>query len=505
MHRQPRLSRQTVSLAVLAATTASTWLAVVPASAAAPATCQGKAVTIVATAAVTRGTDGDDVVAMEPGGWNRFDAGAGHDTICLDVPAEIVTDHYGGRDRIGDLDAGEGDDTVVNLMPAGTAGITTNVVLGPGSDSYQGAGVGERVHAEKGYVDATTDPALTGPQRDVVSGAAKVWTAAPADGVNTDRITFGAGPAWAVVDGRMGPDGLLDFTATDEATLELPVPDRLRGATGGGVVVDNQARQVAAGSQVLAWQGEVSTFLIGTPTRVPGAPVSFLGGAADETVRFQDSVVGDVDLGAGDDTLGVQGLNLPGLPSATQGGPGRDVAYLETVCAQSVVVRLDDSASCDGRSGSFSGVEEVVASSYVAGSRTRLVGTRGRDVLRAFGDHAVVDGRGGADTVSAVAPTVRARGGNGADRMVAIGLDVVVRGQRGGDRIEVREDEGRFGTGAGRRHRVALGGPGRDRLVGGDDARPDRLLGGAGRDRVDGGGGRHDYCVAEITRRCERP
>jgi hypothetical protein len=48
--------------------------ALAPAGATAATTCLGKPVTIVATAQVKTGTEGDDVVAMTPGGWNSFDA-----------------------------------------------------------------------------------------------------------------------------------------------------------------------------------------------------------------------------------------------------------------------------------------------------------------------------------------------------------------------------------------------------------------------------------------------
>ena len=141
-------NRSPSSLAVLALTAATIWLVAAPVHAAAPTTCQGKPVTIVATTTVTAGTEGDDVVAMEPGAWTSFDAKGGNDTICLALPAEIITDHYGTREQLGIVDAGPGDDTVINLMPVRATGISATVVLGLGSDTYTGADAGEEVHAE---------------------------------------------------------------------------------------------------------------------------------------------------------------------------------------------------------------------------------------------------------------------------------------------------------------------------------------------------------------------
>ena len=60
----------------------------------------GRAVTVVASSSVTTGTEGDDVVAMTPGGWNQFDALGGNDTICLAVPAAIAGGDP-GRPRAG--------------------------------------------------------------------------------------------------------------------------------------------------------------------------------------------------------------------------------------------------------------------------------------------------------------------------------------------------------------------------------------------------------------------
>ena len=347
---------------------------------------------------------------------------------------------------------------------------------------------------------------MTGPQRDVVTGAAEVWSTAPVDRPNADRITFGTHAARAVIDGRMSGDGLLDVSAAPEATLVLPSPDRMRPVSYGGVLVDNRARQVVAGFPTLTWVGDFQSFEIGSPTRVLGAAVSFLGSDEAEHVFLQDAYVWDFALGGGDDTLFVQGLNLARLPNSSDGGPGRDNAFLEVPCKERLVVRLDDEASCDGRSGAFTGFEVVSAGSDGPDVATTLVGTARSDDLRAYGNKAVVvAGRGGSDTIFAGAPVVRVRAGSGGDRVVVRGLDALVRGQAGPDRVELVADEGALESGVKRRQRVALGGPGADRLTGATDRFADRLVGGAGRDRADGRKGRRDYCTAEVTRGCERP
>lgn len=504
-HRRP------VLLATAALTLGSSAVLATSSTAhAAPSTCQGKAVTIVATRTVTQGTEGDDVVAMEPDGWNTFKALGGNDTICLAAGAAQPND----RDPVppfGFLDAGAGDDTVVNLMAPGTTGVSTTVVLGLGSDTYQGADVGESVYAEKQGGDFddpyAIDPTFVGAQSDVVTGAATVHSAAPNDGTDLDRITFGHGAARVVLDGAMGSGASIDVTAASSAALELPRPSRWGVIAPGTVTVDNRERYVeAAGVPKVWWTGDVETFTIGHPLSWLDEPaVSFVGGPAPESVTFADVPMGVVRLGSGDDSLTVQALNHGYVPRAADGGPGRDSASIHGMC-RVLAVRLDDSARCDAQSGTFSSFHDVVATSSVDESATTLVGTARGERLVASGESVRVDGRGGSDEIGVDdAYSARVRAGAGADRIWASGDDVVVRGQGGRDRIRLLGTAGISLTGDPARRQVALGGRGNDVLIGTSSTRPDRLVGGPGRDRADGRAGRRDFCTAEVTRRCERP
>jgi len=509
-HSQPAV------IAALALAASTSWLVTAPAHAAAPATCEGKAVTIVATTTVTTGTEGDDVVAMEPGGWTRFDALGGNDTVCLTLPAEITTDHYGGRDRVGVLDAGGGDDTVVNLTPAGSTVTTMQVVLGLGNDTFAGADLGEKVYTDKevGYFPddpEAADPGLVGQQTDVVTGAAEVWSTSPTGGLNADRITFGSRGGLAVMAGPMGQQGLLDFTAASEPRLEIRSLGRLGVPSTGNVVVDNRARTVTAGPDtVLAWAGEVASFTLGQPRRmvVMGPAVGFVGTDAAESVVLADVLVGDVDLGGGDDVLSVQSWNNAFIPRSADGGSGRDRLSIDTTCRTELKVRVDRTVTCDGRSGPLAGFREVYANgSSASGARTVVVGTARRDRLSASGSIVVVRAGAGRDQVTVDESSLaRVHAGGGADRVYASGDDVVVRGQGGADRLELGGTADLDEAPGIRNQQVALGGAGRDVLLGtADDRERDRLVGGPGRDRADGRKGRRDYCSAEVTRRCERP
>lgn len=498
--------RARVSTTLAMAMAGAALVAAPTAVSAAPTTCEGKAVTIVASATVLEGTDGDDVVAMEPGAWNRFDAKGGNDLVCLAAGKADINDRD-SRPPSGYLDAGTGDDTVVNLTPSGTTGIYTTVVLGLGNDSFQGADVGEEVFAEKYVLDVATlgtDASVTGSQRDVITGAGTVWSSAPLDGPNEDRIIFGTRAGRAVLDGRMSPAGLLDLSAATEAAIELPVPWRMRWVDYGFVTVDNRARQVEASGVALTWVGDVDTFTIGHQTSsTDPAPVSFVGSDADERVTFADVQVAHVAMGGGDDTLDVRSYNHGLVPLSAHGGPGRDSAYLDVACSRSFLVKLDRIALCDGTSGPFTGFLDVAVS---GGRTTTLIGTGRSERLIVSGDTVIVKGFGGDDDILVDDSwSARVLAGAGADRIATWGDDVIVWGQGGADRIRLLgtagvDPDGRRGS----RQQVALGGRGRDVLVGtaGDG---DRLVGGLGKDRADGRQGRRDHCSAEVTQRCERP
>ena len=64
----------------------------------------------------------------------------------------------------------------------------------------------------------------------------------------------------------------------------------------------------------------------------------------------------------------MEAYNDPFVPRSTDGGPGSDTAQIDTQCVVLTVV-VDESATCDGTSGLFTGMEEVLESSDVGGAR----------------------------------------------------------------------------------------------------------------------------------------
>ncbi|WP_158647861.1 hypothetical protein [Nocardioides houyundeii] len=505
----------------------SALVAAVPALGAAPAgpaaatTCLGKPVTIVAGATVFRGTEGDDVVAMTPGGWGSFDALGGNDTICL---AQIQRVPGDGEAR-GRVDAGSGDDVVVN--PPGTGAYSLDVGLGAGSDTFTGnSETRERVYAETATddYDGHTDPPPPGDQRDVIDMgggpyqptyepewyADAVWSIAPPGAANADRITFGPGGSFLYYTGTMAPGGSIDVSAATQATLQLPKPGAAEPAARGDFLVDNVARRAEVGGvQVLAWQGHIDTFNFGDKGEDDWkVPVSFLGSDARESLRFDYGTYGDVRLGGGDDYLETseyepsRGLTF----RSADGGPGRDTVALINRCA-TLTIRLADTLTCEGTSVPFTGFESVYATTRVADGRVKVVGTAADDDIEVRANQVTVDAGAGDDGVWPRGRKVRVNAGPGADHVDAQAQDLVVRGQAGPDRISLAYPYDAVPGEIPRVRRwVALGGPGRDVLKGTRQKRQvgDRLIGGPGRDRADGDAGTRDYCDAEVTRRCER-
>ncbi|UUZ59630.1 hypothetical protein [Nocardioides sp. B-3] len=195
----------TAALAVVGATLVTIAPAVAGAeSGVAASTCRGKAVTIVASSTVTVGTEGDDVVAMTPSGWYNFDAPGGNDTIC---PAVGIGG--GGEIPTGTLNAGAGDDVVVNRATA-SLGSSMFVGLGAGEDTFTGNDTPARVVADSAYTYGLPTYPPAGAQRDVINtgtGGGSVTSVAPPGALNDDRIIFGGGDACVVYIGAMGPRG----------------------------------------------------------------------------------------------------------------------------------------------------------------------------------------------------------------------------------------------------------------------------------------------------------
>ena len=465
-------------------------------------TCLGKPVTIVASTAVTVGTEGDDVVAMTPSGWSNFDARGGNDTICLALGKDYVDSPASGT-----VDAGAGDDVVINeASPA--AGASMSVGLGAGEDTFTGNNTPAHVFADSAFTYGLPTFPPAGAQRDVINtgtGGGSVASVAPPGGLNDDRITFGGGDAQVVYIGAMGPQGLVDLTAAAAQTLWFPLPGAVEPLGRGELLVDNVSRRATVGgAQVFAWSGEVNVFLFGqdgaTSSRLP---VSFVGSEADEDVTVSGGPVGDVRLAGGDDSLSMQTYNDAFVPRSADGGAGSDSARLETRCLH-MRVENDGSATCDGASGTFGGFEEVIATSLRSDSTVDLIGTAAAERLVAHGGRVTVLGRSGADEILVDdARTTRVSGGGGGDDMYVTGADVIVKGQAGRDRIVLAGLQG--GPAAAVARQVALGGRGADELRGTDEVGGDRLVGGRGRDSANGQGGKLDRCLAETTKNCELP
>ncbi|WP_110182106.1 hypothetical protein [Nocardioides solisilvae] len=476
-----------------------------PAGATAATTCLGKPVTIVATAQVTTGSEGDDVVAMTPGGWNSFDALGGDDTICL-VPGAPS----GGRDPRGPwgvVNAGPGNDVVVNESSVGS-GMT--VYLGGGDDRFTGAGFAETVFADTERPHDFT--ALPGSQRDVIDmggGSAdptlpdEVWSLPSADGSNADVISFGPGAAELHYRGAMASGGRLDFSdaAPTAVSLSVVLPPTPPGKDLELLIDAPSARATVDGVQVLAWDGLVGSWEVGeylTPNPEPS--VSFLGTEADESLFVRHGMLGEVRMGGGSDAV-EGGYSSWSQVREIDGGPGRDSVDYYRACAD-LRVRLATEVACDGDAVPLTGFERARFSSSAKGGRTQIVGTDGRDNVDAFADRVTFHGRGGVDQAVLGGKVVRADGGPGADHLTAFGRDVVVRGQGGGDLISLTYNDLRYKRVPARRQ-VALGGPGRDVLAGSSTKVGDRLIGGRGRDRANGRGG-PDHCDTEVTRHCGR-
>lgn len=453
-----------------------------------PLTCGGRAVTVAGSV----GTAGDDVMVVT--GQGSASSGSGSDLVCIRVASS-------GEPYLLALDAGPGDDTVVNESADGAVRVST--VLGAGADTYTGNATGEVViGGEHGWnrdgdtSDIEVDTMDTGAGDDTVfSGSVN-----PGER-NRDRITLGDGAD------RLGWAGEQEGPAVDfgTGTGALALHKGL-GAT--DLAIDAGARTVTAdGRPALRWTGDVTAWTL----QLDSLHTTFTGTAADELVTVSGPLLDlapstvvppldpaqtrTIDMGGGDDQL----IFLDMVSGDLTGGDGDDRLQMGP-CIEADV-RVGASYSCVTAytpRAERTGVMDAWEQTSVAGGTVRLTGTDGVDRLGASGALVRVSGRGGDDLVSASGP----HGGTGS-RWV-----VVLRGGAGDDTVTGSFNDDRITGGAGR-DRIAgtsgsdvlLGGDGRDRIEGGRGS--DRIVGGAGRDRAWGGQG-GDRCSAEVRRSCER-
>lgn len=469
-----RTARTTVS-AALTATLLGTALSTLalPATAAAATTCQGRPVTVTGTV----GTEGDDVMVIEPGQYTTALGLGGNDLICL---AATPMDEW----RNVGVDAGPGDDTVVNDSTDLDAAMYS-IVLGEGADTYRGlvasvpdepgsSPVIEEVRAglgAPGMEDTALDTIDTGGGADVVYSGSTTPGAPNADVVRT-------GPGADTVHWAGERNGSTLDLGTGANAMKL-----YEGWRATSVVVDAR-RRLATGDDrpVLQWTGDLTDVTLQLDNR----DVTYVGTDAAEslvigpTAGTGSAAPGDGSrtalMGGGDDAL-VLAVTGSGR---VDGGHGRDRFYSDT--CSTVRARLGGTFTCGSRATpevshtfEFAGWEDLL----VKGREVSLRGSDRAEKIKVVGVRIRLQGLGGADVLD---PNVTLG-------WQSVDTPVVASGGRGDDRV--------LGSYAADRLR---GGPGDDKLFGqlGDDS----LLGGTGRDKAVGKDGR-DRCSAEVRRTCE--
>lgn len=437
-------------------------------------TCQGRPATVVGST----GTEGDDVMVVVPQPGVTAQALGGDDTICI-----VAAPEGGIRSVI--VDAGTGDDTVVNES-ADVEDVWYTTILGPGADSYTGldavipdhpraspfhetvfAGVRDLTTGSvEGSLDVDVDVIDTRGGDDVVHSGTTIPGA-----TNNDTVLTGTGDDTVEWAGERRGAGALDV-GTGENTLAVHP-----GWQGTSTMVSGPARAaVVDGRTVLRWEGSVARYDVRVDTR----DQSFAGTNADETLVLASRVAGGrrvISMGGGDDHLALYSMGS----GRVTGGPGRD-SYSGNGCS-TASIRIGGTFACAPVAGSavrhafdFDDFEDLV----LEGGDVTVLGSDADEKIKVVAATRIrVRGRGGDDVLNANA--------SGALRGDA---PVVMAGGTGADRI----------VGSPVRDRL-LGGSGNDKLFG--DGRSDEIVGGPGRDKAFGQHGR-DSCSAEVRRSCER-
>ncbi|MDN4175558.1 hypothetical protein QWY28_21520 [Nocardioides sp. SOB77] len=407
-------------------------LPVVPSGAAATAdaeSCFGLAPTIVAGPgdASVLGTEGDDVILAQD--VTNVTALGGDDALCLS--------------GVGWADAGEGDDRVDVSTPG-----RGWVVLGSGSDLFEGSPERDRVQADE-FDGEDSFPGEGPDNTDVVrtyGGGDAVYLADSSAAPSPDRVSLGPGNDRLTSDGGVTGDRRL-HGGSGRDVVHL----RLFGTRDGEVVLDLETGRATSDGTTFAVVADFED-------------ADVHGTSGPLTVRATDGpnelrVTGGAAIDA---RGGADRITLHGTPREVLGGPGRDsVAVLGYSDLEDLPVLYDLRRRTFTRG-------DAVAPFAVENLTVWSTGALREDV--------VVLGTPGADVV-----TMRACGGT-------------VRGAGGDDvlRSDAEQCEGTPVT--------LRGGPGDDRLRGGDEV--DVLVGGVGHDRAVGRRG-SDRCRAEVERGCE--
>jgi Ca2+-binding RTX toxin-like protein len=417
---------------------AAAGLTLVAPATAAPATCDGRAVTIAATAdnQDLTGTNGPDVISTNGFAYVDVFAGGGDDVVCTrtgDPPGVTVQGQVygeGGNDTLissatDPLDrpaliGGDGDDLL--QVDAGAAGLSP----GPGDDTLRGPA---HLRLVDGRPEVFVGFGLHVPAVDIDVPAGTV------DGEGHDTFTgqmgFGGTQGADVFTGGPGPDFYSDGAAFDNPD---PGSDAV---TGGG------------GDDVLA-------VVRGTVRGGPGDDTLYGGHGKTQGGPGRDSIYvaegGHVSGGPGADVITTEidvedGPAFPTKPFVLDGGAGPDRIFVTSPSDQGGFHPCPPTKVCSFRVDGGPGAD--VLSFQRTGGDVHLDLARGRATY--VGGHATVR------EFEAVEGSARAD---------------ILRGTRRGDHLDGNGGPDRlFGRGGrdllhgGNGHDVAFGGPGRDRCV----------------------------------------
>ncbi len=389
-------------------------------------TCLGLDATIVASDRYqVVGTEGDDVIVTK--NVDSVRALGGDDTVCVSGAYFV--------------DAGDGNDRVRSERPDRKH----RVVLGSGSDLFEGSGAADRVFAENfdndglsyaGKGPDNTDTIRTyGGQDQVFSGDASQ--------PNHDLVDLGRGSDYLMLAGAAGGTAqLVGGPGSDTVSSDMTLDQAYDLEAGTALVAGGASASIPDFENVVMRAVDAAVSVRGTPGR---NKISITAGRVS------------VDAGAGRDVL-----NLFGQLDSVVGGPGRDHVLING---------YNDYANSPVRYDLGRGLFARNDVTVPFETETLHVATRGHRREK-----------------------VTVIGSSGSDRIVVGGCGSVVRGRGGADVLRsVAEQCGKV--------KVSLyGGAGNDRLHG--SVGRDLLIGNGGFDRAVGGPGR-DRCRAEIKRSCE--
>lgn len=466
--------------------------------------------------ALQDGGSGDDRLTVDARALARFGpaeidltlrGGLGDDVIQAFASIASFTDAV----IVGDIDGGQGDDTIgvqmeveaeTNAMPLRTRG-------GSGDDSisieawntaaFFGGDVATRTLGDAGddmiqveaFVEARGwggavetivdggegDDRITARSGGGAAGQTNLlWGRNGADVILSDQEAQGAqSPSFrATLDGGGGRDRLAAVVRAGHESLNPDVATSLRGGAG------DDALSVSAllTAETFYFPSVVNTLSGGDGADTLRAEIAMTGLIYDGgSIRVENLLSG----GLGADRLQVVG----GLDNILDGGQGADVMIGGT---GDDTYYVDDAGDVTFESGVASGGADVVyslvdhrlgqgierlvllslATTGIGNGRdNEITGNRMANTLHGYGRDDLLSGLGGRDLLY---------GGDGNDHVIGGDGDDEVKGGAGDDLLE---------GGAG--NNLVVGGTGADRMFGGDGQ--DLLDGGEGNDVIDGGDG----------------